>query len=198
MVISRLPVYLRSLIHLQQANKLVVSSRELADQLQIPPAQIRKDFSFFGRFGKQGRGYNVNHLLAGLRQILGLNREWNTAIIGVGRLGRAILGYPGFAPEGFIIVAAFDSDPRQAGTKMGGLIVQDIEELEATCKTKKIDIAIVSVPSEHAQTVVNRLASCGIRAVLNYAPVSIQAPRGVLVRNIDPVTSLQSITFHLK
>ncbi len=197
-VIQRLPLYVRLLTRLQENKTEVISSQELADQLQMTPAQIRKDLSYFGRFGKQGRGYNVGYLLSELRQILGLDREWNTAVIGVGRLGRAILGYPGFAPEGFKMIAAFDSDPRQAGMKVGDLIVRDIAELEAACATEGIDIAIVSVPAEHSQEVVERIVACGIKAILNYAPLSLQAPRDVWIRNIDPVLALQSMTFHLK
>src|SRR5579884_3571309 len=125
-VVERLPVYARALQDLLSQGREVVSSQELGVQLGVTPAQIRKDLSYFGRFGKQGRGYNVPKLLEELRQILGLEREWNLALVGVGRLGRAILSYGGFQPQGFHIVEAFDSDPKTVGRKIGPLVIKDV------------------------------------------------------------------------
>jgi len=133
-VIDRLPLYARALAALEAQGREVVSSQELGTLLGVTPAQIRKDLSYFGRFGKQGRGYNVLKLLDELRRILGLNRQWRMALVGIGRLGRAILGYQGFAPQGFRIVEAFDSDPRMIGKQVDGLLVHDTAELEATLK----------------------------------------------------------------
>jgi redox-sensing transcriptional repressor len=163
----------------------------------MTPAQIRKDLSYFGRFGKQGRGYNVSNLLEQLKGILGLDREWRIALIGVGRLGRAILGYPGFAPEGFQVIAAFDADPRAVGQSVGGLMVQPMSELDREVREKDIRIAIVAVPAGHAQGVVNQLVASGVKAILIYAPVSVQAPGGVTIRSVDPVLSMQSMTYYL-
>jgi redox-sensing transcriptional repressor len=196
-VVGRLPQYVRVLRDLQKKGNRVVSSKELGDLLQMTPAQIRKDLSYFGRFGKQGRGYNVGDLLDQLKGILGLDREWRIALIGVGRLGRAILGYPGFAPEGFQIVAAFDDDQRQVGQALAGLIVQPMSEMLRIVAEKDIRIAIVAVPAAQAQNVVNQLVACGVKSVLNYAPVSVQTPNGVRVRGIDPVLALQSMTYYL-
>lgn len=120
-VIMRLPLYVRALTSLSQQNVEVVNSEQLGQQIQMTPAQIRKDLSYFGRFGKQGRGYSVDYLLSELRRILGLDREWKVGLVGVGRLGRAVLSYPGFGPEGFKIVAAFDADPRQIGQMVSGM-----------------------------------------------------------------------------
>ena len=197
-VVLRLPQYVRALADLLRRDVQVISSQQLGEQLQMTPAQIRKDLSYFGRFGKQGRGYPVGYLLGELRQVLGLERTWNTCIIGIGRLGRAIISYPGFTPEGFNIVAAFDAAPAEVGQSIGPLAVQPISDLDATIKERDIRIAIVAVPSNHAQEVIDKLVECGVSAILNYAPISPQVPDGVHVRNIDPILSLQSMTFYLK
>lgn len=196
-VVLRLPLYVRALTQLLSEGISVVSSQQLGDRLQMTPAQIRKDLSYFGRFGKQGRGYNVQFLLKELRQILGLDRTWDACLVGVGRLGRAIINYPGFAPEGFNIVAAFDSDPEKVGTNIGGLMVQPMEQIAETVKARDIAIGIVAVPASQVQSVVDSLVKSHIRGILNYAPAAPQVPSHVVIRNIDPVLSLQSMTFYL-
>ena len=196
-VIMRLPQYMRILGSLLNDGIQMVSSQQLGEALQVTPAQIRKDLSYFGRFGKQGRGYSVSHLLAELKEIMGLNKHWNVGLVGVGRLGRAILSYPGFAPEGFRIVAAFDADRRVTGRKIGNLKVQSMDELDDTVVDREISIGIVAVPGQGAQDVINRLTECGVKAILNYAPISPQIQEGVRIRNIDPVLSLQTMTFYL-
>jgi redox-sensing transcriptional repressor len=175
----------------------VVNSQQLGEKLQITPAQIRKDLSYFGRFGKQGRGYIVQHLLVQLKDILGLNSSWNVAVVGVGRLGKAILSYPGFTSDGFHLVAAFDSSPEVVGQAVGELVVQPMEALDSEVRQKNITIAIVAVPSQHTQAVVTRLVESGVRGILNYTPTTPQVHEGVKVRNIDPVLSLQSMTYFL-
>ena len=196
-VVMRLPQYIRILVSLLDDGTEIVSSQQLGEMLQVTPAQIRKDLSYFGRFGKQGRGYSVRHLLAGLKEVMGLDRHWNVALVGVGRLGRAILSYPGFAPEGFQIVAAFDSNRRIVGRNVGQLKVQSIDELDRTVEELEISIGIVAVPSRYAQDVIDRLVQCGVKAILNYAPTPTQAQDTVKIRNIDPVLSLQTMTFFL-
>jgi redox-sensing transcriptional repressor len=197
-VIERLPVYARALAALQARGLEVVSSQDLGDQLGVTPAQIRKDLSYFGRFGKQGRGYNVNRLMDELRSILGLDRQWRMVLIGVGALGRAILHYGGFAPQGFHVIDAFDASPEQIGEEVGALRVRDIAELPDVLRTTRIDIGIVAVPAQHAQEVIETLVAGGIKAILNYAPIAPQVPPGVHVRQIDPVLALQSMTYYLK
>ncbi len=197
-VIDRLPVYVRALESLQRQGAEVVSSQELGDQLGVTPAQIRKDLSYFGRFGKQGRGYNVKRLLEELREILGLTREWPMVLVGVGKLGRAIVGYAGFAPQGFRIVEAFDADPKIVGTAVDGLTVRPIDELREVLRRQKVGIAIVAVPGESAREVIDMLVDCGVKAILNYAPVSPHVPPDVRVKDIDPVLALQSMTFYIK
>ncbi|MBI2913095.1 MAG: redox-sensing transcriptional repressor Rex [Chloroflexi bacterium] len=197
-VIDRLPLYARALAALEAQGREVVSSQELGSQLNVTPAQIRKDLSYFGRFGKQGRGYNVRKLLDELRQILGLERQWRMALIGVGRLGRAILGYEGFAPQGFRIVEAFDADAGVVGTKADGLRIKHTNELENVLSENPVDVGIVAVPGETAQQVIDALVRCGVRAILNYAPIAAHVPRGIYVKRVDPVLSLQSMTYYLK
>ncbi len=197
-VVSRLPMYLRALALLKSEGVEFISSKGLGDRLRMTPAQIRKDLSFFGKFGRQGRGYNVGRLRSELQQILGLDKNWLMALVGVGRLGRAILDYKGFAPEGFKIVAAFESEPDLIGKTVSGVQIEDIADLETSLKDKKIDIAIVAVPSSDAQVVIDKLIKSGIRAILNYAPICVRVPRGVRLQAIDPVLALQSMTFYLK
>ena len=196
-VIDRLPQYVRTLSQLLESGVEVTNSQQLGAQLQVTPAQIRKDLSYFGRFGKQGRGYRVRHLLTELKQILGLDSEWNVAVIGVGRLGNAILNYPGFNPDGFHLVAAFDNNPDNLGRVVGGVAVQAMNDLADTVAAREITIAIVAVPSAHTQAVVDQLVACGVRAILNYTPINAQVPAGVRIRNIDPVLALQSMTYYL-
>lgn len=197
-VIDRLPLYARALALLESQGREVVSSQELGQQLNVTPAQIRKDLSYFGRFGKQGRGYNVRKLLDELRRILGLNRQWRMALVGTGRLGRAILGYEGFGPQGFRIVEAFDSDASMIGKEVAGLIVRNTADLEQVLERSPVDVGIVAVPAETAQDVIDRLVKCGVRAILNYAPIAAHVPRGVQIKRIDPVLSLQGMTYYLK
>lgn len=197
-VINRLPVYARALAELAAAGEAVVSSQALGELLDVTPAQIRKDLSYFGRFGKQGRGYNVHGLLAKLREILGIDRQWRLALIGVGRLGQAIAEYGGFGPQGFEIVAAFDSNPGIVGSKVGGVEIHDTERLDEFLRSTRVDIGIVAVPAAEAQRVVDRLVGAGIRAILNYAPITAHVPRDVAIRHIDPVLAMQSMTFYIK
>jgi len=197
-VVERLPVYARALPQLASHGREVVSSQDLGEQLGVTPAQIRKDLSYFGRFGKQGRGYNIRRLVEELRQILGLEREWTVVLIGVGHLGKAILHYGGFAPQGFHVIAAFDNDPETIGQEIAGLCVQDVGELPPTLAGRTVEIGIVAVPAAQAQGIIDLLVSCGVQAILNYAPIAAHVPAGVHVRHIDPVLALQSMTFYVK
>ena len=197
-VIDRLPLYTRALSALEAEGREVVSSQELGTRLGVTPAQIRKDLSYFGRFGKQGRGYNVRKLLDELQRILGLDRQWRMALVGVGKLGRAILGYEGFAPQGFRIVEAFDTDATRVGERFNSLTVKNADDLESVLSANPVDVGIVAVPAEIAQNVINTLVKCGVRAILNYAPIAAQVPRGVHLKRIEPVLALQSMTYYLK
>ena len=196
-VIDRLPVYYRLLSRMRDEGETVVSSHDLGDALGITPAQIRKDLSYFGRFGKQGRGYSVDRLAEELRQILGLTRTWNLVLVGMGRLGQAIASYRGFDTQSMAIVATFDADPALVGTDVHGVPVRDVRHLERDLRELTVDIGVVAVPAEQAQPVIDQLVRAGIRAILNYAPVAVQVPEGVELRQVDPVLQLQSMTYHL-
>ena len=197
-VIFRLPLYLYMLTLLQSEHVEVVSSKELGTRLQMTPAQIRKDLSHFGKFGKQGRGYHVETLREELRKIMGLDREWNMALIGVGRLGKALLDYGKLTLQGFKIVAAFDIDPQVIGRKIGGVVIQDISDLAATVKKKDIKIGVLAVPPDQVQKAVDSLVQCGIKAILSYYPVATKAPPDVRVRKVDPMFALQTMTYYLR
>ena len=197
-VIDRLPVYVRALARMEQAGRVVVSSQELGRELGVTPAQIRKDLSYFGRFGKQGRGYQIQQLVEQLRGILGLDSEWRMALVGVGRLGQAILSYGGFEPQGFRLVKAFDSDLATVGRTAQGVLVEDVATLASSLGESPVDIGVVAVPAEAAQEVIDVLVASGVRAILSYAPTAVRVPEGVQLRQVDPVLALQSMTFHLK
>jgi len=196
-VVKRLPVYIQKLNQLVRDGRETVSSREMAETLGITSAQFRKDLSFFGGFGKQGTGYNVINLLESLRTILKLNQVWEVVLVGVGHLGQALLSYQGFSQKGFEIVMAFDNDPKVIGRTFAGIEVQDATDMRNYICPRGIPIAILTVPSGNAQEMADQLIRCGVKAILNYAPVTLKVPEGVRLANIDPVLSLQTITFYL-
>jgi redox-sensing transcriptional repressor len=196
-VIRRLPIYARSLRYLLSENIPSVSSQELGERINVTAAQIRKDLSYFGEFGKQGIGYDVEKLLGHIEHILGLDQVWKVALIGVGHLGQAIARYEGFRSQGIDIVALFDSDPEKVGLDISGLRVQASSQIADVVRQSEIKMAIVAVPASHAQEVVEILVEAGVRAILNYAPITVQVPKGVWVRHIDPVAVLHSMTYYL-
>lgn len=197
-VIQRLPVYLQALNQLLREGQGVVSSAELGRLVDVSAAQIRKDLSYFGGFGKQGSGYNVISLLENIRAILHLNQIWPVVIVGVGNLGQALLRYRGFARKGFEIVLACDNDPNVIGSTISGLQVCDIRNLAEELRLLNIRVAILTVPAECAQNVTDMLVSYGIKAILNYAPLVLKVPESVHVINIDPVVKLQTLTYYLE
>jgi redox-sensing transcriptional repressor len=197
-VIGRLPLYLRALTRLQQEGREVTSSHELGRKLGISSAQIRKDLSHFGGFGKQGTGYQIEYLVNKLRNVMQINQEWSVAVVGAGNLGSAITHYKGFGDRGFRIAWVFDSDPSKIGTEVGDLKVQPLDELKPTLHEHNVKIAMLAVPAEHAQNVANQLVEGGVQAILNYAPININVPESVMVQYIDPVVHLQHMTFYLR
>lgn len=196
-VVARLPVYIQKLNQLVREGREIVSSQEMAEHLGFSSAQIRKDLSFFGGFGKQGTGYNVINLLESLRSILNLNQIWEIVLVGVGHLGQALLSYQGFSRNGFEIVMAFDNDPKIIGKTFAGIKVTDVNEIQNHICPRHVPIAILTVPAANAQEMADQLIGCGVKAILNYAPVTLKVPEGVRLANIDPVLSLQTITFYL-
>ena len=196
-VIERLPIYLRTLELLAREGKAITSSQELGERLGFSSAQIRKDLSYFGEFGKQGTGYNVEYLQTQLRQILHVDRVWDVALIGAGDLGHALANYRGFEPKGFRLVAIFDNAPTKIGTRIANLDVQNITELPRAIREQHIRVVILAVPADVAQSVVNKLIELGVSAILNYAPISLNVPGDIKVYNIDPVVGLQSMAYYL-
>lgn len=197
-VIRRLPRYVRELGLLESEGQTRVSSRELGDRLDVTPAQIRRDLSYFGRFGKKGRGYDVGDLHQRLRQILGIDeRIQPMVLVGVGHLGRAVLGYPGFPDQGFHVVRAFDSDLNVIGERIAGVQIDDIRELPTYLDQGPAALAIVAVPASAARSVVETLVAGGVNAILSYAPVATTVPEGVVLRQIDPVLELQSMAYYI-
>ena len=197
-VIGRLPIYLRALVRLQQEDREITSSHELGQRLGISSAQIRKDLSHFGEFGKQGTGYHVVTLSAELQRILNVNREWKVALVGVGDLGHALARYGGFIDRGFRITHLFDSDASKAGEVVSGMRIQPTEEMQRTVIQAGIKIAMLTTPADAAQEATDLLVEAGVRAILNYAPIVVTVPEGVRVQYIDPVIHLQRMAYYLE
>lgn len=196
-VIGRLPIYLRALTYMSSEGKLTTSSNELGEHLGISSAQIRKDLSHFGEFGKQGTGYSIPYLVDQLKSILNLDVEWRVAVVGAGFLGHALAHYNGFLTRGFRISWIFDSDPNKVGHEMNGVIVQAMNELEETIKREGTQIALIAVPTSMAQEVTDRLVAAGVQSILNYAPINLRVPPNVQVAHSDPVVQLQHMTYYL-
>ncbi|MCB9435858.1 MAG: redox-sensing transcriptional repressor Rex [Anaerolineales bacterium] len=199
-VVGRLPIYLRAVTQLANAGKEITSSRELGLYLGISSAQIRKDLSLFGGFGKQGTGYHVETLRRKLQQILHVDEQWPVAIVGAGDLGRALAHYRGFQARGFEVCAVFDSASHKIGQQIDGnerLTIYPMDMLPEVAQAKNIRVAMLAVPAEHAQHVASLIIEAGIRAILNYAPINLIVPEGVHVQYIDPVIELQHMTFYL-
>lgn len=197
-VIRRLPIYARSLQYLVHDGLETVSSSELGTRLGVSAAQIRRDLSYFGEFGKQGKGYNVAYLLDQINSILGLNHDWSMALVGLGHLGRALLHYDELAERGFCIRALFDHNPAKVGTQIGDLTIHPLEDLPQVLARENIRMAIIAVPARGAQEVADALVEAGVRAILNYAPIVVQVPSRVKIRHIDAVVALQSMTYYLE
>jgi redox-sensing transcriptional repressor len=196
-VIGRLPIYLRALNFLLEEEREITASQELADKLGISSAQIRKDLSHFGEFGKQGTGYEIKYLREQLRKILKVDQEWDVALVGAGDLGHAIAHYGNFDRNGFHIVAVFDRNPRKIGAKMGRFQILDSESIPTVVHDMHIKVAIIAVPADSAQQVADTLVETGIQAILNYAPITLNVPPKIRVQYIDPVVHLQRMTYYL-
>ena len=196
-IIVRLPVYLRALQQLSERGILTTSSQELGEIIGISAAQIRKDISQFGEFGKQGTGYSIPFLIERLRDILKVDRGWEVVIVGMGDVGHALAHYQGFANRGFHVNMVFDNDPQKIGQKVGDFEILDAAVLTEKIKQNKIKIAMLAVPATSAQEVADQLIKGGVKAILNYAPISLNVPHGVRVQYIDPVTHLQRMTYYL-
>ncbi len=196
-VVGRLPLYLRALQRMAEEGLQVTSSQELVERLGISAAQIRKDISQFGEFGKQGTGYHIEYLVQQLKQILKVDRVWDMAVVGAGGIGSAVARYQGFANRGFRVTMIFDNVANKIGTQIGSFVVQDAAHMVEIIQQAGIKVAMIAVPAQQAQAVADELVKAGVKAILNYAPISINVPDGVYVQHTDPVTHLQRMTYYL-
>ena len=197
-VVGRVSLYLRQLETFQRQGQTTISSSQLGAALGINDAQVRKDLAFFGQFGYPGIGYRIEELSLELRRILGIDRIWPSALIGLGNLGRALLKYRGFRSRGFQIVAVFDNDPRKVGTVHDSLKVQSLDDLGAATQALNIGLAIVSVPAESAQIVADHIVGCGILGILNFAPVALAVPPSVSVVAVDLSVQLEHLAYKVQ
>jgi redox-sensing transcriptional repressor len=196
-IIGRLPIYLRALQRMSEKGMKTTSSQELGDYVGISAAQIRKDISQFGEFGKQGTGYSIPFLIDKLREILKVNRMWDVVVVGVGDVGHALARYGGFAERGFRVAMLFDVDQGKVGQRVGSFTIEDASKLVERVHSAGIKLAMVAVPASSAQGVADKLVQAGVRAILNYAPTVITVPSHVHVQHIDPSTHLQRMTYYL-
>ncbi len=197
-IVARLPVYLRCLQRMLQEGKSVTSSQDLGERLGISAAQIRKDLSQFGEFGKQGRGYQIEFLKKQIEEILHIDHEWEIAVVGAGDIGSAVAQYRGFKDRGFKVKMIFDDSPEKINKKIGAFYVQDSADMIKIIQQAGIKVAMICVPAETAQDVADQLIEAEVKAILNYAPINIYVPRSVRVQYIDPSIHLQYMTYYLE
>jgi redox-sensing transcriptional repressor len=197
-IVSRLPVYLRALRRMQAQDQQNTSSQELGELVGISAAQIRKDLSQFGEFGKQGTGYNIAFLISKLCEILQVEHVWDVALVGMGDMGHALARYQGFHDRGFRVAMVFDNDPAKVGEQVGEYVIRDTGEIGQAIREADIKVAMVCVPAAAAQAVTNQLVEAGVKAILNYAPISLSVPAGVRVQYLDPSIGLQRMTYYLE
>lgn len=196
-VVERLPLYLNAVLHLRDGGHQTVSSAQLSDLADVNAAQIRRDFAYFGQFGKRGVGYDIPLLIDRIQRILGSDHVQRLAIVGAGNLGSAIAQYDGLRARGFVVAAVFDSDRRKVGTRVGDLIVRDISELDRVVVEQSIRFGVIAVPPEAAQGVAEQLASTGIRVIVNYSTAYVTVPEHVTLHNTDPVRELLHTLYYL-
>ena len=195
--IHRLSVYYRALMTLEKDGYETISSKELAKREKLTPAQVRKDLSLFGSFGTRGLGYPVKQLMQQIAEILGINRLWNVALIGVGNVGSALVSYKEFAKQGFVIKFMFDNAQRKIGSNHKGIVVSDTAEMKRLLNENDISIIILTVPAAAAQSVCEEVVEAGVKAILNFAPVNLRVPDGVLLRNENMAIELEHLSFSL-
>ena len=196
-IIGRLPMYLRALQRMADKGVQTTSSQELGERVGISAAQIRKDISQFGEFGKQGTGYHIPYLIDKLREILKIDRIWDVAIIGAGDMGHALARYQGFVNRGFRVVLVFDNDQAKVGQKIGDFTIEGVSEMIEKIQQAGVQVAMLTVPAPAAQETAEMLVKAGVKAILNYAPISLNVPEEVRVQHIDPATHLQRMTYYL-
>lgn len=195
--IIRLSIYSRYLNRLIEQGITTISSSDIAEKTGATSAQVRKDLAYFGEFGTRGVGYDVESLYNSIAEILGVDKEWKLIIIGAGKLGLALSMYEGFRARGFKNVGIFDVDPIKIGKKVQGIKIMHLDQLEDICEEQSPDIAVIAVPGEHAQDIVNRVVEAGVRSILNFAPRVLTTPLRVQIRNVDFATNLELLTYNM-
>ena len=194
--VTRLPVYLRSLVELAGERTTTISSERLAEMAGVNAAKVRKDLSYLGSYGTRGVGYDVEYLLFQMSRELGLTHDWPVVIVGIGNLGQALAKYAGFTERGFPVAALVDADPRKVGTRVSGLTVQALDDLPGLVKKSCVAIGIIATPAEVAQEVADRLVAAGVKSILNFAPAVITVPDGASLRKVDLAVELQILSFY--
>lgn len=197
-IIRRLPIYLQALQHLHSRSIVTTNSQELGKMLGISAAQIRKDLSQFGGFGKQGTGYNIPFLIEKLKNILKIDRTWDVILVGAGDLGHAIARYQGFQNRGFRIIAVFDNNTAIIGSTIEEFSILPVSQARDFIQKNRVNIALLTVPASSAQEAAEFLVEAGIKAILNYAPISLLLPEGIQVEYLDPLLQLQHMTYYLE
>ena len=197
MTIRRLSVYTRCLLQLEEDGIKTISSQDLAERFNLNSAQVRKDLAYFGEFGVRGIGYYVSGLKAELQRILGLDREWPVALVGLGNLGSALFHYKGFSRQGFRVAVVFDDDPAKVGRDIDGVPIVATTDIPREVAARAIQIAILAVPAEAAQTVTDQLVAAGIKAVLNFAPARLRVPKDARLKHVDLSIELETLSFYL-
>ena len=195
--VHRLSLYLRILEDLEREGRDTVSSEEMSGRSATTAAQVRKDLSLFGSFGKRGLGYEVAELAVQLKKILGLDRRWRVALVGVGRIGSALVEYGGFGERGYDVVAIFDSDVSKVGESWGGLRVRDVSEFQAVANDESVEIVILAIPVEAVPSVMEHVEAAGVRGILNFAPTKLKVVQGVAVKDVNMVMELEALSFTL-
>jgi redox-sensing transcriptional repressor len=195
--VRRLSLYLRVLEQAAARGQQTISSDSLAEDGGTTSAQVRKDLSFFGSFGKRGRGYDVGELVSQLQDILGLGREWKVYIVGAGKIGAALVSYRGFSQRGFRVLGIYDNNPQLIGRMIDGVGIRSMSQLEHDAARESPDIAVLTVPAEHAQSVADRVVASGIRAIMNFAPAPIHVPASVTVKSVNMALELEGLAYAL-
>jgi redox-sensing transcriptional repressor len=195
--VKRLSLYLRQLEAFKRKDRRTISSKQLGESLNLTDAQVRKDLAYFGQFGHPGIGYRVDDLITQVKRILGTDKTWNVLLVGAGNLGRALMAYKGFQAKGFRLTNVFDASAQLAGKKMGPFTVQPMTELAATIQKNQIRLAMIAVPADSAQDVVDQLVAAGVRGILNFAPTSVNVPANIALNAVDLSVQLEQLSFQV-
>jgi redox-sensing transcriptional repressor len=195
--VKRLSLYLRQLEAFKRKDRRTISSKQLGESLNLTDAQVRKDLAYFGQFGHPGIGYRVDDLIGQVKRILGTDKVWNVLLVGAGNLGRALMAYKGFNAKGFRLTHVFDANPQLAGKRVAQFTVQPMGELAETIQKDQVRLAMIAIPADNAQAVVDQLVAAGIRGILNFAPTSVTVPPHIALNAVDLSVQLEQLSFQV-